>query len=81
VREFVGQWAGAFDDFGVRAEEVIDVEDHVVIRLHQSGRGKDTGAQVENRTWQVFTFRDGKIVHCRGYPSRQEALEAAGVHE
>jgi ketosteroid isomerase-like protein len=78
VREFLSQWAGAFDDFGFEAEELIDAGDAVVIRLHQWGRGKDTGAQVESRTWQVFTFRDGKIVHCRGYATRAEALGAAG---
>jgi hypothetical protein len=25
----------------------------------------------------VMTFRDGKVVHCRGYDSKAEALEAA----
>jgi ketosteroid isomerase-like protein len=49
--------------------------------LHQWGRGKETGAQVESRTWQVFTFDGGRIVHCRGYASKAEALEAAGLQE
>jgi ketosteroid isomerase-like protein len=40
-----------------------------------------TGAQVESHTWQVFTFRDGKIVHCRGYATQLEALEAAGLSD
>ena len=81
VREFLTQWAEAFDDFGFEAEEMIDAGDAVLIRLHQWGRGKDTGAQVDSRTWQLFTFRDGKIVHCRGYATRAEALEAAGLSE
>jgi ketosteroid isomerase-like protein len=81
VREFLAQWAGAFDDFGFEAEAAIAAGDAVAIRLHQWGRGKDTGAQVESRTWQVFTFQDGKIVHCRGYASKAEALEAAGLSE
>jgi ketosteroid isomerase-like protein len=41
------------------------------------GTGKETGAAVESRTWQVFRFRDGKIVSCRGYQTRAEALTAA----
>jgi ketosteroid isomerase-like protein len=81
VQQFLVEWAGAFDDFGFEAEEAIDAGDAVVIRLHQWGRGKDTGAQVDSRTWQVFTFRDGKVVHCRGYATRDEALEAAGLRE
>jgi ketosteroid isomerase-like protein len=79
VREFVGQWAGAFDDFGFAAEELIDAGDHVLVHLRQWGRGKETGAQVENRSWQVFSFRHGKIIHCAGYPTKAEAFEVAGL--
>jgi ketosteroid isomerase-like protein len=79
VREFFHQWSGAFDDFGLEAEEVIDAGDSVLVHLHQWGRGKETGAQVENRSWQVFTFRDGKVIHCGGYATKAEALKAAGV--
>ena len=79
VREFMAGWAGSFDDFEIEAEEIVDADDHVAVRLRQRGRGKETGAAVENRTWQVFTFRDGKIVHCRGYANRDEAFAAAGI--
>jgi ketosteroid isomerase-like protein len=81
VREFLREWAGAFDDFGFEAEEAIDAGDSVVVCLHQWGRGKETGAQVESRTWQVFAFRDGRVVHCHGHATKSEALEAAGLSE
>ena len=81
VREFLTQWTTAFDDFGVAAEEAVGAGDSVVICLHQWGRGKDTGAQVESRTWQVMRFRDGKIVHCHGYETKAEALGAAGLSD
>jgi ketosteroid isomerase-like protein len=81
VRRFLHQWAGAFDNFGFEAEELIDAGDSVVVRLHQWGHGKETGAPVENRSWQLFTFRDGKVVHCRGFATKAEALEAAGLSE
>jgi ketosteroid isomerase-like protein len=81
VREFLRGWTGSFDEFGVEAEEAIDAGDSVVVRLHQWGRGRETGARVENRTWQVFTFRDRKVVRCRGYESRAEALEGAASSE
>jgi ketosteroid isomerase-like protein len=79
VREFLRQWADGFDDFGFEAEEAIDAGDAVVIRLHQWGRGKGTGAPVESRTWQVLILRGGKIAHCRGYESKAQALDAAGA--
>jgi ketosteroid isomerase-like protein len=79
VRAFFGQWAGAFDDFGVEAEEVTDAGDYVVVRMRQQGRGKETGALVENRVWQVFTFRNGKVVRCRGFQTEADAFAAAGL--
>ena len=78
VREFLHEWAGAFEGFGFEAEDLIDVEDSVVVHLRQWGRGKETGADVENRTWQVLTLRDGWVIRCRGYNTKTEALEAAG---
>jgi ketosteroid isomerase-like protein len=81
VGEFLHGWAGGFDDFGYEADETIDAGDCVVVGLHQWGRGKETGARVESRTWQVFSFRDGKVTRCRGYATKAEALEAAGLSE
>ena len=81
VREFLRGWSEAFDDFGIQAEEMVDTGDSVAVHVRQWGRGKDTGAEVESHTWQVFTFRNGKVVHCRGYETKAEALEAAGLHE
>jgi ketosteroid isomerase-like protein len=79
VAAFFSEWASGFDDFGFEAEEVVDAGDSVLVQLHQWGRGKDTGAEVESRTWQVFTLRDGRIVRCSGYTTRAEAAAAAGL--
>jgi ketosteroid isomerase-like protein len=81
VAEFLRGWAAGFDDFGFEGEETIDADDSVVVCLHQWGRGKDTGAPVESRTWQVFTFRDGRVTRCRGYSTKAEALDAVGLSE
>ena len=81
VGEFFREWTSGFDGFGFEAEEIIDAGHAVAVHLHQWGRGKDTGAQVESRTWQVFTFRGDKVVHCRGYATKAEALEAVGMSE
>ena len=79
VAEFLRGWAAGFDDFGFEGEQTIDADDSVAVCLHQWGRGKDTGAPVESRTWQVFTFRDGRVTRCRGYSTKTEALEAVGL--
>ena len=77
VREFLQSWASAFDDFGLEAEEVREQGDAVVVRLRQWGTGKDTGIRVENLTWQVMRFREGKIVSCHGYEQEADALRVA----
>ena len=79
VARFLREWSAGFEDFGFAADELIDAGDSVVVCLHQWGRGKETGAQVESRTWQVFTFRQGRVVQCRGYATKAEAAAAAGL--
>ena len=79
VGEFLREWAGGFDEFGFEADETIDAGDYVIACLHQWGRGKETETSIESRTWQVFTFHDGKVTRCRGYATKGEALEAAGL--
>jgi ketosteroid isomerase-like protein len=81
VREFLREWSEAFDDFSFQAEEMVDGGDSVVVHVRQWGRGKETGANVENHAWQVFTLRNGKVVHCRGYDTKAQALEATGLSE
>ena len=79
VARFLEEWTSGFEDFGIEAEEVVDAGDTVLVLVHQWGRGRDTGAAVEDRTWQVFDFRDGKIAHCRGYETEAQARAAAGL--
>jgi len=81
VREFNRLWIGAFDDFGYEPQEVIDAGDSVIIFMHQWGRGKGSGAKVDNRFWQVWTVRHGKVVRYRHFSEKGPALEAVGLSE
>jgi ketosteroid isomerase-like protein len=81
VREFFRRWVGAFEEWGYDTEELIDAGDSVVIRTHQWGRGKGSGVAVENRFWQVWTFRNGKVIHATQHWEKARALEAAGLSE
>jgi ketosteroid isomerase-like protein len=81
VMEFFRDWVGAFEAWGYEAEEFIDAADATVVRIHQWGRGKGSGATVENRFWQVWTIRDGKIIRCTHHLQKADALRAAGLRE
>jgi ketosteroid isomerase-like protein len=76
-----GQWIGAFDDFRYEAVEFIDAGDSVFVHMRQSGRGKASGVATDIDFWQVWLFFEGKIVRFVMKPSRDEALEAAGLAE
>jgi ketosteroid isomerase-like protein len=72
-------WIEGFDEWSVTTEEVIDVGDRVVARIHQSARGEGSGVPVEEDGWFVYAVEDGKIARVEMYRSRDRALEAAGL--
>ena len=81
VRRFWGQWEELFDNIRIDAEELIEVGDRVVSRLHVTGSGKGSGIDVDQRVYQVVELRDGAIVRVDEFYARSEALDAAGLSE
>jgi ketosteroid isomerase-like protein len=63
-------------------EELIDTGGANVVAV-QSTRGKPIGSvhEVSHRQATVFTLRGEKVLRAREYPTRVEALEAAGQGE
>ena len=59
--------------------ELTDAGDQVLARLTARGRGKQSGVETEWEFWQLWTYRDGRAVHGRGFTDREEAFEAAGL--
>lgn len=43
------------------------------------GRGKESGAEIDQTTAQVFELRHGKIARVLQFRDRADALAAAGV--
>ena len=76
-------WAQILEtfDWHWEPEELIDAGDAVVVVSRQIARGRGSGAEVANRVVGVFTFRDGKVISIDAYPSKAQALEAAGLSE
>jgi ketosteroid isomerase-like protein len=70
----------AFEDAHIDVE-LTDAGDQVLARLTARGRGKQSGVETAWEFWQLWTYRDGKAVHGRGFTDREEALEAAGLRE
>ncbi len=71
-----------FEDFRVELTEVIHADEkHVVTAVRDGGRLKGSDAEVWNRFFHVWTFRDGKVTRRSSHRERIQALEAAGLSE
>jgi ketosteroid isomerase-like protein len=79
TREFLTDWVSAWEDWRLEVRELIDAGDDVVAILHQSGRSKTTGLEVDMDFAQVWTIKDGKQTRMRMYADPDEALRAVGL--
>ena len=55
--------------------------DHVVLGVRGPSITEIAGEPLEGQILNVFTLRDGRIVHIHDYRRRPEALVAAGLSE
>ena len=62
-------------------EDFVDLGDHVLVTGTWYVTSKITGAPVQASHPHLWTFRDGKPWRWEIYPSKAEALEAAGRRE
>jgi ketosteroid isomerase-like protein len=65
--------------FRVDPQEVIDGGDWVVIVVEAQGSGPTSGVAVRQRWAQLMSIRDGLIERVEPFPTREEALKAAGL--
>jgi ketosteroid isomerase-like protein len=78
--EFIRTWTDQFDDWSIRAEELIDAgDDKVVLLTHQTATGRESRVPVELKLWQVADIKDGRLIRVRIYFTARDALEAAGL--
>ena len=64
------------------AEELIEANDRqVVVRVHQTATGAQSGAPIEGDFWFVHTLDDMKMMRLDMFASREKAFECAGLSE
>jgi ketosteroid isomerase-like protein len=81
VRKWATDVWEVFSEFHNEVEDVIEVGDRetVVTLVHTTGRMRHTGLEARLKWAVVWTLRGGKALRARGYLSKAEALEAAGL--
>jgi ketosteroid isomerase-like protein len=71
-----------FEHFQVELKEVIHAdEEQVVTAVRDGGRLKGSDAEVWNRFFHVWSFREGKVFRLSVHTVRDRALDAAGLSE
>jgi ketosteroid isomerase-like protein len=71
-------WFEAFEEFTIETEDRIAKGDRVLVTMRQRARGKGSGLEVEQRFYQLFTLRDGKVFRFEEYSGETDALKALG---
>jgi ketosteroid isomerase-like protein len=80
VRRWAEEFMGPWESVERYVREVIDVDDTTVfVWTRLSARGRDSGVNVTMDTYDVLTFRDGRVVLRRTWPERAPAAAAAGI--
>ena len=80
VRDYFAALGEAFDDMRVEIEEITDAgEDRLVVVVRVMGRGKGSGAAVEQRNGQVWRFANRQITGIDSYMDPADAFDAAGL--
>jgi ketosteroid isomerase-like protein len=80
---FLSQTRQTWDDYPLwEPQKLIETDDKVVALIRRSARGRESGVELEAYVWNLWTFRDGKLVEVSCYDDAQAAaLEAAGLPE
>jgi ketosteroid isomerase-like protein len=82
AQEVLVPYWSTFDQFRIELEEVVHADDaHVITRVRDGGRIKESDAEVWNRFFHVWRIADGRIVRLSIHATEKRALEAAGVRE
>jgi ketosteroid isomerase-like protein len=81
VRQFFGDWLGAWRQWDTDLEELVDAGDDVIALMHIRAKGKHSGVPVEFRQAHVWTLRGGRLARLRVYDTRDEAFDAINPGE
>ena len=83
VQRAFREWYEAWEKVDSEVEELIDAGgEHVVSVFTYRARGRTSGAEVEFAHMAgIWTIRNGKVARVAWLPTREDALEAAGVPE
>jgi ketosteroid isomerase-like protein len=82
LHDVLRELQGAFEDLRTEVEKIIEAPTgEIVVLVRVLGRGRGSGAEMDNRIAHVWTYRGDKAVRMVAYEEQADALEAAGLSE
>jgi ketosteroid isomerase-like protein len=79
--KWLGEWLSTFDDWQFEVDRMLDLGPQLLVLGRDWGRGKGSGALVEEHFGHLWTFRDGELVRMLHFNDWGQALEAVGLSE
>jgi ketosteroid isomerase-like protein len=78
IRAYMTRFLEAWGSLTISAESIRDSGDTVLVKVNQTGVGKDSGIPVTLDYSQLWTFRGGKVIRLETVVNDEKAIEAAG---
>jgi ketosteroid isomerase-like protein len=75
----LGEDEAIFDSIRYEPHEFVEVGNHVIVLLRQTGRGRTSGIEVNEHIVTVWRLAGGRAVESRTYTTEREALDALGL--
>ena len=73
------QWLEAFESIDIELDRIVGSGDRFVSIHRARMKAKHTGIELDSDLAYIWTFRDGRVVHIKGFVDLPEALAAAGL--
>jgi ketosteroid isomerase-like protein len=81
VRRYMRRFLQAWESLTIAAESYTTAGDTILVKVTQTGIGEDSQVPVNQRYFQLWTFRGGRVVRLETILSEADALDAAGLAE
>ena len=74
LRQFFGEWMENWEEYRSEPVEFTEAGGEILVRAHQTGRGKLSGIEINQDLFVVLRLHDGKFVEYRIYTNREDAV-------
>ena len=79
LRQFFAEWMENWEEYRSEPVELTEIEGEILVRAHQTGKGRLSGIEIGQDLFLIVRLRDGKFVEYRIYTTREDALASIGA--